>query len=316
MIFKINDKMQDSFKGFQMKQSPYHIDRSSKKQHLSFRIEEKAVEDLKKHFKTTSDDVLSEGLRKLCFKELDNLCLERKTFNNLECFMLIPKTDDVDMLNNKSQVIAVVNTETDFKESYKHTTPFNDDYNLSYELIDFKREYFINEMKILQNTRESCVFNTSMNDLRHFETFRDRQKKLYDDDNEIFNLNVDDCYFVRFPLNNYLDSFIEGQFQHEAYRENHIGVYVLNDVVRNRKLFVLIDWYYLSEYEVQLQIDIDFASLGKISHHVNNSDDDKLMEAMKEAMSDKLMKDRLIDLKEKLERNLLVIDDMIDRCED
>ena len=90
MMFKINNQMQESFKGFPMKQSPYHIDRSSKKQHLTFRIEEKAVEDLKKHFKTTSDDGLSEGLRKLCFKELDNLCLERKTFNNLECFMLIP----------------------------------------------------------------------------------------------------------------------------------------------------------------------------------------------------------------------------------
>ena len=315
-MFKVNNQMVENFKGFQMKQSPYHIDRSSKKQHLSFRIEEKAVEDLKKHFKTTSDDVLSEGLRKLCFKELDNLCLEKKTFNNLECFMLIPKTDDVFELNNKSQIVAIANTEADFNENYTHTTPFNDDYNLTYELIDFESKYFINEMKILQNTQESCVFNTSKNDLRHFETFKDRQRALYSEDNDIFNLNVDDCYFVRFPLNNYLDKFIDGQFQHEAYSENHIGIYVLNDVVRGRKLFLIIDWYYLSEYEVQLRIDIDFASYEKLNHHIMNAKDDKLVEALKEAMSDKFMKDRLIVLKGQLERNLITINEMIDKCED
>lgn len=315
MMFEINNQMQDSFKGFPMKQSPYHIDRSSDKEMLSFRIEETAVKDLEKHFKNQGLDK-SEGMRKLCFKELDNLCLERKTFNNLECFMLIPKTDNVLMLNNKSQVIAIVNTEADFKETYNHKRPFNDDYNVTYELINFERRFFANDLKILQNTRDSCVYNTIKRDLRDFAVFQDRQRALYDGKGENFDLNVDDCYFVRFPLNNYLDILSEGQYQHEEYKENHIGVYVLNDPLINRKLFLLIDWYYLSEFQVQMNIDIDFADAGKIMHHVMKTDDDKLIEAVEEAMTDKYRKERLIGLKEKLERNLLVINDMIDKCED
>lgn len=315
MMFKRNNQMQESFKGFQMKQSPYHIDRASKKVKPSFRIEEKAVNDLEKHFKKQGLN-FSEGMRNLCFKELDNLCLDRKTYNNLECFMLIPKTDDVFMLNNKSQVIAIVNTEADFKETYNHKRPFNDDYNLTYDLIDFEGKYIIDDLKILQNTKDSCVYNTSMNDLRVFDLFRDRQRELYDDVGENFDLNVDDCYFVRFPLNNYLDELIEGQYQHKEYKENHIGVYVLHDVVRERKLFLLTNFYYLSEYEIQMQIDIELADERKFVQNILQSKDDKLIEAMKEALSDKHRKNKLLELKQRMERNLLVINDMIDRCED
>lgn len=315
MMFKRNNQMQESFKGFQMKQSPYHIDRASKKVKPSFRIEKKAVNDLEKHFKKQGLN-FSEGMRNLCFKELDNLCLDRKTYNNLECFMLIPKTDDVFMLNNKSQVIAIVNTEADFKETYNHKRPFNDDYNLTYDLIDFEGKYIIDDLKILQNTKDSCVYNTSMNDLRVFDLFRDRQRELYDDVGENFDLNVDDCYFVRFPLNNYLDELIEGQYQHKEYKENHIGVYVLHDVVRERKLFLLTNFYYLSEYETQMQIDIELADERKFVQNILQSKDDKLIEAMKEALSDKHRKNKLLELKQRMERNLLVINDMIDRCED
>lgn len=316
-MFKRNNQMQESFKGFSTRQSPYHIDRSSKKDvHLTLRIEKKVFEDLEKHFEISDDDSFSEGLRNLCFKELDNLCLDRKTFNNLECFMLIPKTDDIFMLNNKSQVIAIVNTETDFKETYNHKRPFNDDYNLTYDLIDFEGKYIIDDLKILQNTKDSCVFNTSMNDLRHFVLFRDRQRELYDGVGENFDLNVDDCYFVRFPLNNYLDEWSEGQYQHKEYKENHIGAYVLHDVVREKKLFLLTYFYYLSEYEVQLQIDIELVDEEKFMHHILQSEDDKLLEAVKESLSDKHRKNKLLELKQKMERNLLVINDMIDKCED
>ena len=314
-MFKRNNEMQVSFKGFSTRQSPYHIDRASDKKHLSARIDKKVLDDLEKHFKNQGLN-FTEGLRMLFIKELDNLCLDKKTFNNLECFMLIPKTDDVLMLNNKSQVIAIVNTEADFKETYNHKRPFNDDYNLTYDLIDFESKYLIDDLKILQNTKDSCVYNTSMNDLRHFEVFRKRQKELYSGNGENFDLNVDDCYFVRFPLNNYLDELSEGQYQHKEYKENHIGVYVLHDVVRERKLFLLTNFYYLSEYEVQLQIDIELADERKVMHHILQSEDDKLLEAMKEALSDKHRKDKLLELKQKRERNLLVIDDMIDRCED
>lgn len=315
MMFKVNNQMHESFKGFNMKQSPYYINRNSKKELVTFRLDKKAIHDLKKHFKSSNDDYFSKGMRNLCFKELNNLCLEKKVFNNLECFMLIPKTEDVFELNNKSQVIAIVNTKTDFKENYNHKTPFKEEYNLTYELHDFKRDYFANDMKILQNTKESCVYNTNINDLRHFELFRDRQKRLYDGDNEIFDLNVDDCYFVRFPINNYLDRFFEGQFQYDEYKESHRGVYVLHDIVRDRKLFLLINWYYLSE-QFKIQIDITFIKKEEIIEYIFQSEDDQLIEAFNFSLSDKHKKEYLTELKNDYERKIKAINDIIDKCED
>ena len=161
-----------NFKGFHMKQSPFHEETKANKEMVSFRLEEDVIEKLEKHFKEVYDEK-SKGYKELCHKKMDSLCLDRKTFNHLEVFMLIPKTEDIDELERKSQIIAVINTECDFRENYIHHVGFTKEYNISYELQDFNQRNF--PLNILINTKDSCVHKVDKGSLNpSFNYFREQ----------------------------------------------------------------------------------------------------------------------------------------------
>ena len=300
-----------NFKGFHMKQSPFHEESKESGEMVSFRLEKDVKEKLERHFREVYDEQ-SKGYKNLCHRKLDSLCLERKTFNHLEVFMLIPKTEDINELENKSQIIAIVNTECDFQDFYVHNLGFDDDYNLSYELQDFNQTSF--PLNILLNTKDSCVHKIDKSCLKSFPIFKMELDRVYHSsfNGDYFDIDVNDCYFVRFPLNNYLDEWKEGQYQHETFRENHIGAYVFQDVQNGLKLYCFIDWYYLADFDLNVHLDFQFVSDKHFIFEGSKSDDDEFKEAMKEAMSDKARKEHLLKFKEQLETNLSFIDDLLE----
>lgn len=272
--------------------SPFHDDNlanSNSEAKKSIRLPTEAFERINTYFEE-NDMNFSEGVRSLCYEKLDTICNERKTFNNLEVFMLIPKMElpypydedfDVEaftdnfyhILNTYSEIFAMVNTECDFRSDFNHVRRFEDDYVLSYELKEFKAENF--PMHILQNTTESKVYRTHKGDLNSFHSFKDRLSEVFHDDNE-FSLNVDDCYFVRFPLNNYLDVRRNGQFQQSYYSNLHEGVYVFEALHGFIKHYCFIDWSYSIE-DNNIHFEIHFDDEASFLDDVYKTKDDKLI---------------------------------------
>ena len=247
------------FKSFFAKESPFHDeyvkDYTGNKPNLpTFRINKYMLEDLENHFKK-SNMTWTDGMTQMIHEYLDRICLERRTFNHLEVIMLIPKSDSIDEMESKSKIIAYINSNTDFKEYYEHKA-FEGEYNILFELMPFDELNF--PMNILRETKDSCVINTSKEDCESFEKFKDSQKELYDD------IDLDDCYFVRFPLNNYLDVKNENGYAHGLFNMEHLGLYVFHDpIVRlnnpddELKINCLIDWHYLADIS-KIEFDYTF----------------------------------------------------------
>jgi hypothetical protein len=266
-----------------MRKSPFHQEiKNSKTKSVSFRLPIDAHDRLMKYFEANYDfNAKTKGLNDLCFKQLDMLCDERKTFNNLECFMLLPKyTNDPDKLSISSQIIAIVNTECDFRKGFNHQSPFNHDYKIDYTLSDFNFENF--PMEIIANTKDSCVYRTNIKDLNSFYTFKDRQSQLYYDyrfnqNEDLPNLNVEDCYFVRFPLNNYLDVYRNGQYQKDNFNDFHEGIYAFYDLEAHSYLYCIIEWSYSLEMDL-ITFDLHFVKHDDVIQKIYDAKDEKLNE--------------------------------------
>ena len=308
------------FKSFYAKESPFHKEYEYKQGQNAptLRINPNITRELKNHFEE-SNMTWTDGMSLIIHDYLDRLCLQRQTFNHIEVIMLIPKTDDLDELNNKSKIIAYINTKTDFNEYYEHKG-FDGEYNLVYELKPFDELNF--PINLLRETKNSCLINTPKEDCESFERFKESQKKLYsdleDDEGNDEGLDLDDCYFVRFPINNYLDIKKNGAYNHDFLRKDHLGLYVfhdplikVNDLNSERKILCFIDWHYLADVS-RIEYDFEFHDGVGLINWIQNlyHDEDKdyfnqLSQAIYYAVGDDFTKLRLSliekDLLEKLE---------------
>lgn len=298
-----------------MKKSPFHEDyvsnpKSDKRPTIRIPIE--AYNQLNNYFEENNLD-FSKGIRSLCYDKLDTICNERKTFNNLEVFMLIPKMNlpypydenfDINsfqknfyhILTTYSEIIAVVNTECDFKNNFNHIRSFNDDYVLCYQMEDFKAENF--PLHILQNTNESKVYRTHEGALNSFHSLQNRLGEVFHDSND-FSLDVNDCYFVRFPLNNYLDEFRSGQYQQEAFSNTHEGVYVFEAFDGAIRHYCYIDWDYSKENE-NIAFEIYFTDEASFLDDVYKTRDKKLIHSALAIIDGENRRKRLEDYKYRL----------------
>ena len=306
------------FRTLPMNKSPFHDDKlsnSKSDKRPTIRIPIEAYNQINRYFEENNMN-FSEGVRSLCYDKLDTICNERKTFNNLEVIMLIPKInkDKIDLtdvesavneyyhiLNSYSEIIAVINTECDFRRDFNHLRKFDDDYNLVYEAKEFNPQNF--PMHILQNTKESKVYRTNQSTLNSFHSFKDRQSELYP------NLNVDDCYFVRFPLNNYLDEFRSGQFQQREFSNAHEGAFIF-EIEIDLKYYCFIDWSYFRDTE-SLYFEIYFSSQDDFITEISNSNDNKLIKAAFYVVNGEYGIERLKVIKSELLSQVETIDDVL-----
>lgn len=323
------------FRLLPMRKSPFHDDslaNSKSDKRPTIRIPSEAYERLNNYFEANNLD-FSKGIRSLCYDKLDTICNERKTFNNLEVFMLIPKIkiDNIDLddmesavnlyyniLNTTSQIIAIVNTECDFREDFNHVRRFEDDYNLSYEMKEFNAENF--PMNILRNTKDSCVYRTNKKDLNSFYTFKDCQSQLYDDNRfstmeDMFSLGVDDCYFVHFPLNNYLDEFRNGQFQQKDFSNSHEGVYVFEARNGLFKHYCFINWDYSKEND-NISFELYFSDSEFFLDEVYKTKDEKLIYSALGVINGDNRRKRLEEYKQRLSDEIDYVNHLLEKSID
>ena len=224
-------------------QSPFHKDshyekyiRDAPMEKISFRIPKTAYNDLLTYFKGMGMEK-SEGFKKILTDKLEMINTSKRTiFNNSELIMVIPKTRSLSELNDKSFILTLYNVKTDFKKGFIYQDGFNKTFNINYELEDFG---FFFPMDILRNLNKDVIFNSASSNPYVKGDFQEYHKRL----EEFHELMLSDCYFVRFPLNNYLDINRDGQYQSSRLKGWHEGIYAFDDFNQYRLHFKL-EWRY------------------------------------------------------------------------
>ena len=95
---------------FGLTKSPFAFERNyhAKSISKSFRLPEDVYNEIMKYYDSIygEENNLTKAFRSITLEKLDSICRERTYYQDLNIFMLIPKTDDINMLNENSEVIA------------------------------------------------------------------------------------------------------------------------------------------------------------------------------------------------------------------
>ena len=215
----------------------------------------------------------------LAIEKLDNICRERKAYQNLNIMMLIPKTDDLEELNKKSEIIGffTINDVSELNQDLLIRDDADDKIMIRNKLSYYNFEQLYNFVKYIN---PKC-FNFDMNDVSSHDDFKIRLNKAYP------KTDLSNAYFVQFELNNYFDIFRDGEFQSHLLNNTHIGAYAFFDYGNvqdknkiNRKLYCIIQWNYNSNI---LNLDFTFMSNNQFMRNFvkddivdNNAIDDEI----------------------------------------
>ena len=289
---------------FTIDKSPFKFERNYNAKNISksFRLPEDVYNEIMKYYDSIHGESnnLTKAFNSIAIEKLDNICRERKSFQDLNILMLIPESDDVEVLNKESKIIGfftiddvsklnqelLVRDESDDEIMIKH--------NLARSTI--KESY-----DIIQFINPKC-FDFNMNDVSSFDDFKIRLNKAYP------RIDLSKAYIVQVELNNYFDIYRDGEFQSYMLNNLHMGAYVFfdyeleGDIARNRKLYCFIRWNYNSNV---LNIDFNFVS----NAHFFNSfkEDDKvdnkaINDEINFILNDEDRKKTLLEMKDNLKQ--------------
>lgn len=296
-----------------MTNSPFHKQRNlkGKSKPITFRLPLEAYEDLKEYFEGVYEkDALSKGMKELSFRALDSVCLERKNYNNLVVFMFIPKTDDIDDLHYFSEIFAFIDLDNDIENNFNVVSQFDDEFNIFYNLVNFNEENM--PMGIFAHSKESCLHRLRKDVV--CDSFNSLSVGLYNLYPQLKEKDegLEDFYLVRFPLNNYLDTFRNGQYQSLTYNKEHEGAFIFYDIVENRKIYCTIKWEYSPEGNTII-LDYLFYTQEEFSGIVYSIDDDRLIEEYMKIRDSDERKDALLNLRERLIEDIKILDETIEK---
>jgi len=286
------------FQDLRMNKSPFYKDshhgkykHGNPQEKVSFYIPKTAYNDLMKYFKSNGLN-LTDGFNQMVSDNLAMINTSRRTvFNNIEFIMLIPKSASVIEMTEKARVIALYNTDCDFTDDFNYQYGFDSKFNYQYDLRTFGEGFFRKEMRIINSTKESPVMNVNKGDLENWNSFYSRLNEL--NRIEKWDLNLDNCYFVRCPLNNYLDINRDGQFQSPTYDGKHEGIYIFNDL--QRRLFCLVNWSYSHENQ-SISFEIFFIIILEFMRILEEADFKPLRESYSNLENSAFDKERMDNL--------------------
>ena len=254
----------------------------------SVRIPKTLYNDLEFYFKGMGFKDYSDGVKNILIEKMESINTFKQTcFNNIELIMLIPKTSTIKELNEKSLILTLYNADLDFFDSlYNHKGFKKTPFNIRYDLKTFCEDDF-NLGMLLYLNRSDAVFGIQQKDMTDWESFMNELNKKQKKGLMNQGIDLNDCYFVRFPLNNYLDVKLDGQYQHPKVKGFHEGVYIFEEF-GFRRFYFLLRWQYngndlisfnsrfISKTEFLRVIqNADYKPLRESYENINHSDYDK-----------------------------------------
>ena len=232
---------------YRMEQSPFHKERELKgtTKPMTFRLPLEVYDDLMDYFEDLYDkNPLVNGLRELTINTLDNVCREKKRFDNLNIVMLIPNYANPNDIKMEHQIIGFIDDDNDFdndfnKEIIKRDFPSSLENDLPCELLEFDEDFF--PLDVLAHVKDGCFSGITKSELSTFRLFKKALEREYP------NISLDYTYFAILPLNNYLDEYRDGQYQSPTINNHHIGIHVLFSPIIQKKFLCAIEWSYSNE---------------------------------------------------------------------
>ena len=229
----------------------------------------KALEDDLYYYFEENGLSLSDGIKQIVYEKMETINLERTCFYNVELIMLLPKTSNLDELNDKCEIIALYNTKSDFAESYEYNDGFDDHFQIFFDMKEFCEDYF--PLEHLNMMKESMVFRVGFPEMMDWDSFSGKLSQLYPD------LDMDNCYFIRFPLNNYMDIERQGQFQHPTHIGLHQGLYIF-DEFGFRRFYLILKWRYDGFNLISFKYQ--FISIGQFMRIIKDSPHDDINDCL------------------------------------
>ena len=303
--------------------SPFKFKRNYNAKNISksFRLPEDVYNEIMRHYDSIygGENNIAKAFRDITLEKLDNICRERKSFQELNILMVIPKTDDINELNEKSEIIGFFSPD-DFKDiNHKILMRDEGDENpmmIKHNLTSHRsnEEYY----EFIKYINPKC-FNFNMKEVSSFKEFETKLNETYP------QIDLSDSYIVGLEVNNYFDIYRDGEFQSDILNNTHVGAYVFVDYslnyegkTINRKLYCIVQWNY--RFNV-LNIDFEFCSYDKLMLYFKKdeiNDNESIKKVIRNIYFDEDRKEALINSKkeitlliERLNKNLDRVNDML-----
>lgn len=232
-----------TYDGFEIKQSLFYKERdlktSGKDKPIHSRIAPEVKEDLNDYFMkryNTTEGVSSKFIHELIVEFLNNITLEKKSFENLHIILLLPKTQDPDELELKGEIVGVLEGEDVLKNPFKYAHGDRNKFNFIFNLEEFNERNY-NYLLLLNRKKERLFFQVSQDIQDDFFKVKSRLSEVYHE------LDLDECYYTIVNVNNYLDVLNEGQYTSNWSSFHHEGFIVLLDPLdKLQRLCLSISW--------------------------------------------------------------------------
>ena len=232
-----------TYDGFEIKQSLFYKERdlktSGKDKPIQSRIAPEVREDLNDYLMkryNTTEGVSSKFIHELIVDFLNNITLEKKSFENLHIILLLPKTQDPDELELKGEIVGVLEGEDVLKNPFKYAHGDRNKFNFIFNLEEFNERNY-NDLLLLNRKKERLFFQVSQDIQDDFFKVKSRLSEVYHE------LDLDECYYTIVNVNNYLDVLNEGQYTSNWSSFHHEGFIVLLDPLdKLQRLCLSISW--------------------------------------------------------------------------
>jgi len=230
--------------GFEIKQSLFYKERdlktSGKDKQIQSRIAPEVRKDLEDYFMkryNTTEGVSSSFIHELIVNFLNSITTEKKSFEDLYIILLLPKTEDPDELEVKSEIIGTLQgDDVFFRNPFKFQHGNRNKFNFIFNVEDFNERNY-NDLLAMYKKKDALFFNVDESIQDDFVKVKMRLSEL------CYDIDLDNCYFTVVNVNNYLDELHEGQYTSNWSSFHHEGVIVLLDPFNKLKRFCMgIDW--------------------------------------------------------------------------
>ena len=184
----------------------------------------------------TTEGVSSKFIHELIVDFLNNITLEKKSFETLHIILLLPKTQDPDELELKGEIVGVLEGEDVLKNPFKYAHGDRNKFNFIFNLEEFNERNY-NYLLLLNRKKERLFFQVSQDIQDDFFKVKSRLSEVYHE------LDLDECYYTIVNVNNYLDVLNEGQYTSNWSSFHHEGFIVLLDPLdKLQRLCLSISW--------------------------------------------------------------------------
>lgn len=203
----------------------------------------------------------SKFVRELLMDFFNNITLEKNSFEDMYFVMLLPREfDDPEDLEIDGEIVGVIQD----PESFYNANPFNyykgkrNNFNFIFNIEEFNERNY-NDLLYLYHGKDplfTCVDKSIQHD---FVKVKTRLSEVYHE------LDLDNCYFTIFNINNYLDVLNKGQYTHGASMFHHEGVLVFLDAFDEVRLTMTCQW---ALYHNNCMLSLIVEDTGKFNEHI------------------------------------------------